>query len=181
MTDDNKLQSLFDICPYSTMSSFEQEHFINSVDYSKPRKFIEIINRIRKIDSDLIDEHRLYEKNLLNEEKKKLIEFLNSKNYDEVVDTIKNWELTERDYWVDYLGKTAALEILSQGRISLETMTLMVRLPEDLYIKSTQICVKLANNIRQATVHAEELIGLVSEDSAETDTKKTLLLKKVKE
>jgi hypothetical protein len=39
-------------------------------------------------------------------------------------------------------------------------MTKMVKLPEDLYVKSTQICVTLANKIKQATIEAEQEIGI---------------------
>jgi hypothetical protein len=65
----------------------------------------------------------------------------------------------------------------------------MAKLPEDLYIKSTQICVKLANAIKEATVQAEEEIGIGQEEdypdaglpsNDSGDTPSTLILKKIK-
>jgi hypothetical protein len=69
-------------------------------------------------------------------------------------------------------------------------MTKMVKLPEDLYIKATQICVTLANKIKEATIKAEQEIGVSDEeyyadpsvglpkDSNATPSK--LVLKKIK-
>jgi hypothetical protein len=45
---------------------------------------------------------------------------------------VENWEISERDYWPNYLGKKSAIEILALGKTSVETMTMMAKLPEDL-------------------------------------------------
>ena len=42
-------------------------------------------------------------------------------------------------------------------------MSKMVKLPEDMYIKVTQICVRLANTIKETTVRAEEEIGVIQQ------------------
>jgi hypothetical protein len=65
----------------------------------------------------------------------------------------------------------------------METMTKMVKLPDDAYIKATQICVKLANAIKEATIMAEQEIGINADEANDltspTEPKK-LKLKKVK-
>jgi hypothetical protein len=67
----------------------------------------------------------------------------------------------------------------------METMTKMVKLPESAYIKATQICVKLANAIKEATVMAEQEVGIDIGPGAGPDPEpptqpKKLKLRKVK-
>jgi hypothetical protein len=60
-------------------------------------------------------------------------------------------------------------------------MNQMVKLPEDAYITATQICVKLANAVKQATVNAEEAIGVYAPEETEpSNGPRKLMLKKVK-
>jgi hypothetical protein len=111
-------------------------------------------------------------------EKEILTKFLDSQDPTALTNSIEHWEDAEKDYWVNSLGKQAAIEILTAGKPSVETMTKMVKLPEELYIKSTQICVRLANAIKAATTAAEMEIGFA--DETEPTSPKKLLLKKVK-
>jgi len=178
----NPLQGLFDICPYPTFSDFERENFQNQTGTAYARYIIETINRLRKIDSDLETEDRTFEKNCLLSEKEKLQNFLKNEDQKELESAITNWEFVEKEYWSNFLGKQAAVEILTLGKPTFDTMNKMVKLPEDLYIKSTQICVRLANAINAATQRAEEELGYappVHPTQPETSSKK-LALKKVK-
>jgi hypothetical protein len=173
----NPLQGLFDICPYPTFSDFEKENFQNKSGTAYARYIIETINRIRKIDSDLETENRTFEKNCLLAEREKLQAFLESEDQKELESAIINWETVEKEYWSNFLGKQAAVEILTLGKPTFETMNKMVKLPEDLYIKSTQTCVRLANAINSATERAEEEIGYAPQEDSNS---KKLALKKVK-
>jgi hypothetical protein len=184
----NKLTKLFKSCPYNTQSVFERENFDNQSGVSSARYIIETVNKIRKIDSDLLTETRQFETNCLKEEKETLEKFLLDQDLTELESKISNWEMLERDYWAEHLGKIAAIEILTYGKPAAATLTKMAKLPEDLYIKSTQICVRLANAIKEATVRAEQEIGIGEEEdyadaglpSDDSDTPSTLVLKKVK-
>lgn len=157
------LDSVFKSCPFSTLSKFELENFQTQSGAGSARNLIEIVNRIRKIDSDLtasgIGE---FDRCKLSEERDILDKYLRTMDPDQLTETIANWESSEREYWVNSLGKQAAIEILTVGRPSFETMSKMVRLPEDLYVKATQICVRLANAIRETTTSAEEQVGVVA-------------------
>lgn len=175
----NPLQDLFDICPFIGTSEFEVKNFNAPTSTSYARFIIETVNRIRKIDSDLETEKRTFERNCLLEEKSKLEKLLQNEDNVKLLTSVSTWEDSEREYWVDYLGKLAAIEILTSDRPSVDTMTKMVKLPEDDYIKATQICVKLANAIREATVKAEEEIGVIAQAPSASGPKK-LALKKVK-
>ena len=173
----NPLQSIFDICPYPTFSDFERQNFQNQTGTAYARYVIETINRLRKIDSDLETEDRTFEKNCLIAEKEKLQAFLEGEDQKQLESAITNWEFVEKEYWSNFLGKQAAVEILTLGKPSFETMNKMVKLPEDLYIKSTQTCVRLANAIKSATERAEEELGYAPQ--VEKGPRK-LALKKVK-
>jgi hypothetical protein len=182
---DEVMEQFYALCPYNLTSEFERENFDGQSGISRPRYIVSVINRIRKIDSDLELEQRTFETNCLLEEKEYLINFIKDQPESEVSSTLKNWQMTEEEYWIDNLGKIAAIELLTIGKPSLETMTKMVKLPEDAYIKSTQICVKLANAIKEATMTAEREIGIDSSVSADADQTpptepKKLKLKKVK-
>jgi hypothetical protein len=183
---DNKYKEIFDSCPFYVHSEFEQENFNNLNGSTYSRSVIEIINKIRKIDSDLELETRTFEKQCLEEEKSKLLNVLEQQDPVTLADSINNWQDSEEDYWVNLLGKQAAIELLTFGRPTVETMSKMVKLPEELYIKSTQICVKLANAIKSATTSAEEEIGVsnpVSQNTtapSEPQSTKKILLKKIK-
>lgn len=185
-----QLNKLFELCPYNSLSEFERENFYAQTGVSNVRYIIEVINRIRKIDSDLLTETRPFETNCLREEKTKLEKFLLTQDVIELETKIANWEMLEREHWAEYLGKIAAIELLTYGKASVDTMTKMVKLPEDLYIKSTQICVTLANKIKEATINAEQEIGVGMEmdeeyansglPTANETTPTTLVLKKIK-
>ena len=95
---------------------------------------------------------------------------------------IENWQHVEKDYWINVLGKQAAIEIIANGKPDLDTMTKMVKLPEDAYVKATQICVKLANAIAAATEDAEAEIGFMADlpEKKVATGPRQLKLKKVK-
>jgi hypothetical protein len=182
-TQDETLEQLFALCPFNLTSEFEKENFENQNGVANARYVISVINRIRKIDSDLELEQRTFERNCLEEERNSLVNFIKSRPENEISSVLTNWQMTEEEYWIDNLGKIAAIELLTIGKPSLETMTKMVKLPEDAYIKSTQICVKLANAIKTATMMAEQEVGINSEEennSTPPTEPKKLKLKKVK-
>jgi hypothetical protein len=182
---DEVLEQLFALCPFNLTSEFERENFDGQTGVARARYVVSVINRIRKIDSDLELEQRTFEKNCLIEERDYLVNFIKNEPISEISSILSNWQITEEEYWIDYLGKLSAIELLTMGKPSVETMTKMVKLPESAYIKATQICVKLANAIKEATVMAEQEIGVEENIPAnDTDTTPTqpkrLKLKKVK-
>lgn len=184
----DKFEELFESCPYHVLSEFETENFNSQLGSAYSRSIIDTINRVRKINSDLENETRIFEKKCLDEEKSKLLQILDQQDTAKLTNAVTDWQSTEQDYWVNFLGKQAAIELLTFGRPTVDTMSKMVKLPEELYIKATQICVKLANAIKSATASAEEAIGIVNTPStpnsnsapAEQTTPKKLLLKKIK-
>lgn len=178
--ENNKFKKLFELTPCFYQSEFERKNFGEHSSVSYPRYIIETVNRIRKIDSDLETEKRTFERTVLLEEKQQLENFLNKEDLTKLEVSVATWEETEDDYWIDLLGKIAAVEIITVGKPSLETMSKMVKLPEEAYIKSTQLCVKVANAIKEATVRAEEEVGIYGSNSNDINAPRKLMLKKVK-
>lgn len=180
------LDRIFEICPFPGKSMFEQENFGSTAGAEYSRYVIGVINEIRKIESDLENKLTAFEKNSLTAEKARLLAGLNSHNVEDLESAILNFEESEPEYWVNYLGKRAAIEVLTMGRPSFETMDKMIRLPEELYIKASQLCVKLANAVDAVTKQAEADIGYGSQPVEENDgmpdlsKKKGIKLKKVK-
>jgi hypothetical protein len=182
---DEVLEQLFALCPFNLISDFERENFNGQTGVAHARHVVSVINRIRKIDSDLELEQRTFEKNCLLEEREYLANFIKNEPQNEIQSILTNWQITEEEYWIDFLGKFSAIELLTTGKPSMETMTKMVKLPESAYIKATQICVKLANAIKEATIMAEQEIGveanIPSDNAADAPQQpKRLKLKKVK-
>lgn len=184
---DNKFESIINSCPYSTQfSRFEQENFNSPSSPGYPRYVIGLINQYRKIESDFEFESRNFERNVLMEEKGRIESILREQDIEKMENAIANWQQVEAEYWTDTLGKIAAIEILTQGKTSYETMLKMVKLPTELYVKATQVCLKLANAVKDTTVKAEVDLGIVPESdlpttvSAPAAVPKKLFLKKTK-
>jgi hypothetical protein len=180
------VDALLETAPYPGETMFQVETFNDKEGAGYARYIIDVVNRVRKIDSDLENETRTFEKNCLTHERAKLIDFLENQDHDVVKSAVDNFEKTESEYWTRYLGKKAAIEILTNNRVSADTMSMMVKLSEDDYKQVTQICVKLASAITQATKEAEEEIGFFSQDAEEQKPSLTdkgprqLKLKKIK-
>ena len=158
---ENKYTSLFDTCPFPLPSKFEIDNFGSPTGVGFARHVIGVVNRIRKIESDLDIETRVYEKKLLEAEAAKLYAYLDTQEEVSLTAAVENWEQVEKEYWVNLLGKQAAIELITVGGPTAETMSKMVRLPEDAYIKATQICVRLANAIKKTTQDAEIQVGIM--------------------
>ena len=89
-----QLNKLFELCPYNLLSEFERENFYAQTGVSSVRYIIEVINRIRKIDSDLLTETKPFETNCLKEEKNKFLNFPKIRPCDKIrVYNISKWLL----------------------------------------------------------------------------------------
>lgn len=182
---DNNLKSLIETCPFTVeFSKFEQESFGSVSSAGYPRYIISLINRYRKLNSDIEQENRTFERNVLLAEKQRIEEILSEQDFEKMQNAVDNWEKVEADYWADTLGKVAAIEILTYGKLTYDTMMKMAKLPEHLYIKSSQICVQLANTIKQKTIEAEQAVGIMLEETSSqvppAPGPKKLFLKKTK-
>lgn len=155
------LTALFDNAPYMVPSKFELDTFHpTTTSASFARRVIEVVNEIRELESTKPTTE--FQRKNIAANIAVLQSWLENYDADKLVDLVTNWEDKESSYWIDTLGKRAAIEIIAENKISKETMEKMTMLPEPDYIKATQLCVKLANAIKSATVKAEEAIGVVA-------------------
>lgn len=159
----NKHEALFAKCPYPVQSKFEQETFTAQTGIGYARYAISVVNKIRKLQSDLKTTTADFESECIRADVAQMYTWLDSQDPTVLDSAIVNWEHVEKDYWINLLGKQAAIELLTMGRTSMETMNKMVRLPEDGYVKATQICVRLANTIKTTTQSAEAKVGIVTQ------------------
>ena len=176
----NKHDALFAKCPYPVQSKFELETFTAQSGIGYARYTISVVNKIRKLQSDLKTTVSEFESEFIKAEIAQLYSWLDSQDETVLNSAVENWENVEKDYWVNLLGKQAAIELLTIGRTSTETMNKMVRLPEDGYVKATQICVRLANTIKTTTQDAETKVGISHPATEENASPSKINLKKVK-
>jgi hypothetical protein len=148
------------ITPYNTTTQYESKTFTPTTGYDFPRYAVETVNQIRQLDIAIKSEKNTFLKSKLTEQRAALMAELNQYDHDKIELSIKNIEQFEENYWIQALGKRAALELLCQGKVSVDTMEKMIKLPEDAYIKASQVCVKLANSVRDLTAEAEQSIGV---------------------
>jgi hypothetical protein len=73
---------------------------------------------------------------------------------------IANFENEEPAYWANYLGRQAALEILTVGRTVKQTMDMMSNLPVDEFEEAVRICARFANLIKDTTTEVESGMGI---------------------
>lgn len=69
-------------------------------------------------------------------------------------------DVQEPDYWANYLGRQAAIELLTLGRTSREVMDKMAQLPVEAFEESVRICVRYANLIKETTASVEQSMGV---------------------
>jgi len=158
----NNLKRLMDLTPFPVPSNYELENFYaSSAGVSFPRRIIEVVNQIRYFESSTPES--AFDKSVKEANIQTLTSYLEKYDLDSLCESVETWEQTEAEYWIDHLGKTAAVELIAEGKISKHTMEKMTKLPEEGYIKASQLCVQLANAIRTTTIKAEEAIGIMQE------------------
>lgn len=82
--------------------------------------------------------------------------------------TLADYERQEHDYWANYLGRQAALEILTTGRTSKPTMEKMASLPIESFEDAVSICVRFANLVKDTTAVVESSTGVSTAGTQES-------------
>jgi hypothetical protein len=71
------------------------------------------------------------------------------------IPTSNEYEQQERNYWINILGKQAAIELLTSDRINQTTMNQMISLPQPDFLESVKICIDSIKLIKNTTDHLE--------------------------
>lgn len=89
-----------------------------------------------------------------------LVEWISRFSKDDRRKILSSYDKEEGDYWANYLGRQAALEILTTGKASKDTMDKMSSLPVADFEEAVRICVRYAKLITDTTAMVEGSMGI---------------------
>jgi hypothetical protein len=75
---------------------------------------------------------------------------------------LENYDNEEKEYWSEYLGRQAALELLALGRTTKETLDKMSMLPVNEFEDCVRICVRYSNLIKDTTDSVESSMSVIT-------------------
>ena len=137
-------------------SDFEFETFFLGQYPTPARQMIAVMEEILRISTTITaleNEHQLAN---VNKNLKQLTNWYEGFDAKERADILKNFENEEPEYWVNVLGRRAALEVLSQKQASVETMEHMIKLPRELFETATSVCNDYIHMITDIIKNVEE-------------------------
>lgn len=98
----------------------------------------------------------------LNAEAADLDRWLDQHSPEELNQMLEGMEDQEADYWPEHLGRKAAVDLISEGRVGREVMSQAVLLSEDGYRKFTEVCGNITYVINSITREVEAAQGYTS-------------------
>jgi hypothetical protein len=119
------------------ITQYEIEHVLLAKDYSKARKLLKL-EAITNINDAV-------------KEKMKAI-ILNGESFETVMSRM---ESDDRIHWITSLGKKAAADLLTLGKVQPETMLEMSSLPEADFKEVVRIATSTARKLNEITIEAE--------------------------
>lgn len=146
-------------------SKFEFEAFVLEAYPTPARQLVAVMKRIEEIYSTiesmstlstLENDHNYRTLTELQNELKILSDWYNERPNKEEI--LKRFDAEEPEYWAYVLGRMAAIEVLSLGKTSKETMNKMSHLPEKQYETAVQTCVRYTTLISSITENVEQLM-----------------------
>lgn len=123
--------------------------------YAEQIQLTELINNTT-CDSDKIRLHRKIAKSRQRYEQLKT--WYDSFDKNDRDHFLRQYENEEPEYWANYLGRQAALELITMHRTSKETMNKMSLLPVEAFEEAVRICVRYSTLIKDVTVSVENTI-----------------------
>jgi hypothetical protein len=97
---------------------------------------------------------------IVEKQLEKIAKWLNSIDTNTLDSLSAAYEIEEDLYWTNYLGRQSAIEIMTIGRVSKETMHQMALLPVDTFKECVNICIRYANLIKDTTGEVEASMGI---------------------
>lgn len=83
-------------------------------------------------------------------------EFLGQFDEEQIASVLSNFEDEEGEYWAETLGKAAAVEVLTNDKVSTETLSKLALLPIEDFKTSVEITNKIIQYIKQTTAQLEK-------------------------
>jgi hypothetical protein len=91
-----------------------------------------------------------------------LDQWLDQYTEQELAEQLATIEANEEMYWAERLGREAAVDLLTQGRVSKEVMTRAVLLSEESYRKFAETCGHIGHTISSISREVEQEQGYAS-------------------
>lgn len=167
--DINEITKILDSLP-TGRSDYEFEHFFLESHPTPARQIVAVMKEIEllhaeisRLSVDLNQEKSPNLQRVLTETKQKYDQAVTwYENIDpDIRDAIiSEYSVQEAEYWANYLGRQAALELLTFGRTTKDTMDRMSCLPVEAFEESVRICVRYAALIKNTTASVEETLGI---------------------
>jgi hypothetical protein len=101
----------------------------------------------------------LTERSELAAEAADLDRWLDQHSPEELAQMLEKLEDQEEDYWPEHLGRMAAVDLLSRGKVSKDVMSRAVLLSEEGYRKFTEVCGNITYVIQTITQEVEAQQG----------------------
>lgn len=92
----------------------------------------------------------------MQKELSQIDEFLGQFDEEQIASVLSNFEDEEGDYWAETLGKAAAIEVLTNDKVSTETLGRLALLPIEDFKTSVEVTNKIIQYIRQTTAQLEK-------------------------
>lgn len=176
--DINEITSLLDNLPIGRSSYEFQNFFLEShltparqmVEVMKEMEFLHarinelerIINPMERFGMENAGEHDNVhvrrELQISRQKYQQLEEWYNSISADDRATLLSRYEQEEPTYWTNHLGRRAAIELLTTGRSSDETLDMMSLMPQEDFEQTVRICTRYARLIQDITTVAESSI-----------------------
>jgi hypothetical protein len=164
---------------------YELENFFIDSFSSRPRQLVAVLERLEELycqqlelanaislSEDEISPIRLQRQlQKITNEYNRLQDWYNNQNIDEgeLQYFIDTYEGDDLNYWVTHLGRLAAIEIITYGKVKFETMDKMSLLPASDFEEAVRICNRYANLIRSTTAAVEASMTNASEGISENN------------
>ena len=153
------------------LSRFELTNFLLERHPTPARQLAEVMLEIERINGRLnrnqFDDDREYK--MLEQRYDMLSEWYDSMSADERIAILSAYENEESAYWTNVLGRKAAIEILTAGKASFDTMDRMSLLSSEDFEQAVRICTRYARMIADLTQIAENTVSAPTNGVASSD------------
>lgn len=92
----------------------------------------------------------------IKKELSQIDEFLGQFDEEQIASVLSNFEDEEGEYWAETLGKAAAVDVLTNDKVSSETLAKLALLPIEDFKTSVEVTNKIIQYIRQTTAQLEK-------------------------
>ncbi len=128
----------------------------------KGRAVLAALARLRELDEIISRTNEQHILSDLSAEAEQLHNWLDQFTESQIKELLDGIEDQEEQYWAQRLGREAAIDLLSQGRVSKETMSRAVLLSEDAYRSFAETCGNIAHVVNTISQEVERQQGFAA-------------------